>query len=502
MTRLASLLERLPGPWESEPSGLPPGGPRIWWRGPEGVALGGPPSRVAAERAGWERLGPHPARPPLLAASEDCLVVPPLGPEPDDPALVLASWPLGEPWSGRASVRDLLGQIPHRVDPGRALAGLDLKRKHIDRLLNLELAVATRLGPTFGGIWGGWMRESGRGVFALRWSLARPDGWSALDLSATGLAAGEDLRPQHREGLPPGPADALYDLCLLVRALDEAVLGHDDAAAATALELVGRLNPAAAPAEVVVALEGIPPWLDPRLWIPADGRVTAARARWLLHHLHGLSVGGHTISVRTDPAIHAGRRGPPREAQRERRRRLFSLWDQGVRADPEGLWSATPEALATALVEGMTGHVLDGTCGLGSLTLALARSPRVSKVTAVDTHAGRLDMARHNVALYGLSDRVRFVHGDVLSVLPTGAWDALVLDPPWGGPGYDRERVGLADLGLDLRAALERAPRVVRIKLPRSFVVEEITESFPGPWRVRPLLDERGVLKMLVVARD
>lgn len=495
---LPDLLRDLPGPWVIEDSGLPPGGPRRWWRGPAGAALTGPPARVAAELEGWRRLGPHPARPEILASSEHCLLFPHLGEPPEDPVAVVAGWPRGERWQGRGRLGALLEALPGKVDPGRSLAGLGVKRKHVDRLLAREVEVATRIGQGFGGIDGGWLRALGGGVVALRFGLAQRESWAALDLAATGLAAGEDLRALHAEGLPAGPADLAYDLCLLVRALDEAVLGDDAAAGAAALEVVARLLPEAPPERVLVALEGAPDWLDPRLWLPSDGEVDAARARRLLHLLDGLAVGGAVLKVRTEPELRAGRAPPPRSPQRERRLRLFSRWEQGIRVDEEGLWSATPEALADQLVVGLRGHVVDGTCGVGSLTLALARLPAVTRVTAIDLDPGRLELARHNARIYGVSERIRFICGDVRAALPGDA-DALVLDPPWGGRDYDRQRVGLQDLGLDLAAALACAPATVRLKLPRSFDVGELAR-LPGSWRVRPLLDGE-VIKMLVGER-
>lgn len=73
-----------------------------------------------------------------------------------------------------------------------------------------------------------------------------------------------------------------------------------------------------------------------------------------------------------------------------------------------------------------------------------------------------------------------------------------MLDPPWGGRDYDRERVALDDLGLDVRAALGRHRGAVVLKLPRSFDVATLPG---GGWRVEPLVDEREILKMLIARR-
>lgn len=501
-----ALLESLPGPWVEEPSGLPPGGPRTWWRGPAGVVIGGPPSRIAAERAGMDRLAGHPALPKMLAASEDGIALAALGEIPEDPAAIVASWPRGEPWRERIDAARALDLLTGRTDAGRGLSRLGVKRRAIDRFLASPLDIASHRGPSLGGVSGDWLRETGTRVVALRWSDANASGLSAADLASTGLAlwmAGDpesldDLRESHREGLPADEADRAFDLALLRRALDEQTLGREDAAD-TAGEIAraafARLSLREEAAQVAVRLEGAPDWLDTTAWLRDGDPLPAARARWLLQNLDGLTVGEHRLSVHTDPPLRAGRRPPPREDRGLRRRRLFSRWDLGVQTDDEGLISATPEALASRLVASLSGVVMDGTCGVGSLSVALARNPAVTAVLAVDTHAGRLKMARHNAALYGVESRIRFLHQDVAEALRTHAADALVLDPPWGGRSYDRERVGLDDLGLDLMAVLALAPRRVVLKLPHSFAVS--TLSVGGPWRWSGLIDERGKLKFL-----
>ena len=186
----------------------------------------------------------------------------------------------------------------------------------------------------------------------------------------------------------------------------------------------------------------------------------------------------------------------PYEPQRVRRKRLFSRYEEGIQHDDEGLFSATPEALALRIAEGLSGRVLDGTCGIGSIAIALARTASVREVVAVDVSRERLAMAAHNARLYGVDGRIRFVAGDVRDVLAKERFDAVVLDPPWGGRDYDRERVGLTDLGLELRPLLALHAGPMRLKLPKSFAREEL----PG-FDFEELRDERGVTKLLLARR-
>jgi trimethylguanosine synthase len=184
------------------------------------------------------------------------------------------------------------------------------------------------------------------------------------------------------------------------------------------------------------------------------------------------------------------------EPTRVRRERLFSRWSQGIRHDEEGLFSATPEAIALRIAQGLSGRVLDGTCGIGSIAIALARTPTIDAVLAVDVSPDRLAMARHNARLYGVEGRIRFRVADVAAVVRSERFDAVVLDPPWGGRDYDRSRTTLADLGLDLERVLASCRGAVRLKLPKSFVRDEL----PG-FAFEELVDERGIVKMLLASR-
>jgi hypothetical protein len=472
--------------------GLPAGGPRCGYVVAEGLWIPGPPARVAAERAGWARLGEHPARPKLLAVHAEGLLLEPVGEAPADAVAPVLDWPEGAPHVVEGRVGELLRALPGQVDPARALVRLGLKRGAVDRLLATPVHGMTRLGPSLGGAVGPWLREAeGRRVVGLGGARALASGWRAVDLVAASWFSAEELAEVHAQGLDADLAERAWQLTRLRFALEELVLGQDPRAEVWAKEGVEALTRAVT--QVRVTLEGGPPWLSPRLWLPPDGLVSAARARAVSHLIHGVSVGGAVVQVQMSPPLRVGRRPPRREPLTTRRRRLFSRWDDGVLVDEEGLYSATPEALADRLVRGLSGVVIDGTCGVGAITLALARRQEVTQIIAVDLHAGRLEMARHNLTLYGLSSKVRLVCADAREVIAQTPADGLVLDPPWGGPGYDRDAPRAESLGMDLLGALRAAPRDVVLKLPRSFVVE----SLPGVWAPEPMVDDRGVLKLL-----
>jgi len=58
-------------------------------------------------------------------------------------------------------------------------------------------------------------------------------------------------------------------------------------------------------------------------------------------------------------------------------------------------------------------------------------------VIAIDIDPKKIEMARTNAQIYGVEDRIEFIVGDSLKILPelTSA-EVIFLSPPWGGPEY------------------------------------------------------------------
>lgn len=76
-----------------------------------------------------------------------------------------------------------------------------------------------------------------------------------------------------------------------------------------------------------------------------------------------------------------------------------------------------------------TGRVADIGTGSGCIALSLAAEGRYEVVVAVDRSADALRLARENAALAGA--RIALVRGDLAAPLATGAYDAIVSNPPY-----------------------------------------------------------------------
>ncbi|PWN29625.1 S-adenosyl-L-methionine-dependent methyltransferase [Jaminaea rosea] len=127
------------------------------------------------------------------------------------------------------------------------------------------------------------------------------------------------------------------------------------------------------------------------------------------------------------------------------RHRLFSRYDEGILLDRESWFSVTPEAIAARIAERCRCNVvLDLFCGAGGNAIQFAMT--CNKVIAIDVDPIKIEMARHNAAIYGVQDRITFLVGDAVEFCRD--WtegreglvdiDVVFLSPPWGGTDYQK----------------------------------------------------------------
>ncbi|MEZ4318618.1 MAG: hypothetical protein R3F61_13980 [Myxococcota bacterium] len=228
---------------------------------------------------------------------------------------------------------------------------------------------------------------------------------------------------------------------------------------------------------VSVRVEGVPDWVDVRRlldegpWERHDGSWVGERtpqvAADLDARLRNLGMGGAALTVHVSPPL--GRnlvRAARAEEARRKRETTPGFTRPGARVDDDGRRFLTPEKLALALGKRARADVVvDATCGCGGNAIGFARAG--CAVLAVELDASRLGLARENARVYGVNDRITFLHGNALERLPTLSGDLLFLDPPWGEP----DRIATHEVPL-LRELLEAGRHFERIwaKVPPSFV--------------------------------
>jgi tRNA1(Val) A37 N6-methylase TrmN6 len=90
--------------------------------------------------------------------------------------------------------------------------------------------------------------------------------------------------------------------------------------------------------------------------------------------------------------------------------------------------------LAAACDAGVGMRVLEAGCGVGAALLAAAVRRPGALFTGLERDTAALDLARRNVALNGLEDRVTVLEGDVgapFRVLGLAPFDAVMANPPF-----------------------------------------------------------------------
>lgn len=198
--------------------------------------------------------------------------------------------------------------------------------------------------------------------------------------------------------------------------------------------------------------------------------------------LRGLGFDGRPVAYEVDPPLSRSlvRRARTHDAAR-RRATTPSFTRAGTRHDDVGRMSLTPELLAMRMAAWARGRrVVDAGCGIGGNAIAFARAG--CSVVAIEADADRLALARHNAGVYGVAEKIEFVHGDALALVSEHRDAAAILfvDPPWGAD-WPRDRCGLADLPL-LAALLPHASGYGELwaKLPPSFETSQVIQAGQG----------------------
>lgn len=155
-------------------------------------------------------------------------------------------------------------------------------------------------------------------------------------------------------------------------------------------------------------------------------------------------------------------------------------------------WVEDPEAITAGL---------DMCTGSGCLAILMALTFPNAQIDAVDLSTDALDVARRNVADYGLEDQLSLIQSDLFTALKGRRYDLIVSNPPYvNAPSmltlpeeYRREPVGALASGEDglehVRTILREAPKhlnkggllVVEIGHNRD-ALEEAFPELPFTW--------------------
>jgi len=96
----------------------------------------------------------------------------------------------------------------------------------------------------------------------------------------------------------------------------------------------------------------------------------------------------------------------------------LSEQERRMKLDAQALYALVIQEMALHTAAVTPGdEIVDAFCGAGGSAIGFARAGK--RVTAIELNGERLEMARHNAALFGVADRITFIHGDSLQLVST-----------------------------------------------------------------------------------
>ncbi|ODQ77846.1 hypothetical protein BABINDRAFT_40730 [Babjeviella inositovora NRRL Y-12698] len=189
---------------------------------------------------------------------------------------------------------------------------------------------------------------------------------------------------------------------------------------------------------------------------------------------------------------------------------LFSKFDEGVYMNSELWYSVTPENIALFLAklfyycypEAET--IMDVFSGGGGNTIQFARY--FPKVLALERNGTNIFCTQNNTRVYGVQEKVSFIHADWVEFAQqqeeikrlSSTVDIIFSSPPWGGPGYVKNKTFDLDLlqPAPLKAILQTFLRItnhVGLFLPRNSNLDQLAEA------TRELLGEEARCRVVYV---
>ncbi len=157
----------------------------------------------------------------------------------------------------------------------------------------------------------------------------------------------------------------------------------------------------------------------------------------------------------------------------------LSKQEREMEFDEEGLFSLTPQKVALEIADNTAGNIIvDAFCGVGGSAIGFAL--RGKKVIAIDSDSAKLNMAKNNSEIFGVSSLIEFAQGDCMQILPTLKPDTIFLDPPWGGTDYGNiTEFKLSNFEPDGESLLDLSFSItnsVVMRLPKNFDLDELNQ--------------------------
>lgn len=150
-----------------------------------------------------------------------------------------------------------------------------------------------------------------------------------------------------------------------------------------------------------------------------------------------------------------------------------------LETDEEGLWSLTAKHDAdkiSNIIYNIIGckTILDGTAGIGGNTISFCSI--FKNVIAIEKNTSRYNMLLHNTKLFNLNNLI-IINDTCMNHINSDKYDALFLDPPWGGYDYKKQiniRLKLDNYSLiNIIDMVKERGKLCVLKLPYNYMLDE-----------------------------
>jgi 16S rRNA G966 N2-methylase RsmD len=122
--------------------------------------------------------------------------------------------------------------------------------------------------------------------------------------------------------------------------------------------------------------------------------------------------------------------------------------------------------------------ITDATANVGGNTLNFAKN--FKNVNAVEINPVNHEALDNNVKVSGFKN-VNVINDDYVKVMNDIKQDVIFFDPPWGGPGYWKEKAITLELSgkplYDVINDIKEKPKLIIIKAPKNFAIMEFKKN-------------------------
>ncbi len=178
---------------------------------------------------------------------------------------------------------------------------------------------------------------------------------------------------------------------------------------------------------------------------------------------------------------------------------MKNKFSKNIEADKDGFYMACPEIVGKYIANRLSNFksCVELCCGVGTLSIQIAKV--INKVYAVDINKNRIDMARYNAKLYNVSDRIKFIQGDVLdsNLFRSISAEVAVLDPDWSYRDSEKSVhvLNIDDTQPNLRKMFNLTSRHITknivMRIPKTFTAKTLKEF--GQHKIDNIIWDRAV---------